>query len=69
MVETNKTTGMKDIWEASRDGDLNRVQYLIEFEKVNINQSDNVNIHLFLFISLYFSLNSLVWIYFNSLCL
>lgn len=52
MVETKITTGMKDIWEASRDGDLNRVQYLIEFDKVNINQSDNVNIHLFLFISL-----------------
>ena len=27
----------KDLWDASRDGDLNRVRYLIEIEKVDID--------------------------------
>lgn len=29
----------EDIFEASRDGNLERVKYLVEIEKVNINYS------------------------------
>lgn len=34
----------KNIFQACRDGDLDRVQYLVEIENININSKDPNNV-------------------------